>query len=94
MRLEIELDETDTRRMRPGMRLRGKVEIDRVPDALLVDAEAVFLGPEGPVVYRRSLTGHDVVPVELGERSETRVEVLRGLKEGDAVSLRDLVERG
>jgi multidrug efflux pump subunit AcrA (membrane-fusion protein) len=92
-RLEIALDETDTRRMRPGMRYRGTVEVDRVPDALLVDADAVFLEPEGPVVYRRTLVGHEAVPVELGRRNPRRVEVLRGLREGDAVSLTNLGEK-
>jgi multidrug efflux pump subunit AcrA (membrane-fusion protein) len=93
VRLEIELDETDTRRMRPGMRYSGKVEIDRVADALLVDADAIFLKPEGPVVYRRTLMGHEIVPVELGRRNESRVEVLSGLSDGDSVSLTDLSAR-
>ena len=90
VRLEIELDETDTRKMRPGMRFRGDVEIDRAEQALLVDADAVFLEPEGPIVYRRTLWGHEAVPVELGRRNEKRVEVLDGLSEGDAISLQNL----
>jgi len=90
VRLEIELDETDTRKMRPGMRFRGDVEIDRAEQALLVDADAVFLEPEGPIVYRRTVWGHEAVPVELGRRNEKRVEVLDGLSEGDAISLQNL----
>lgn len=93
VRLEIELDETDTRRMRPGMRYSGKIEIDRLADALLVEADAVFLKPEGPVVFRRTLMGHEVVPVELGRRNDRRVEVLGGLNDGDSVSLSDLSAR-
>ena len=93
VRLEIEFDETDTRKMRPGMRFRGDVEIDRAEAALLVDADAVFLKPEGPIVYRRTTWGHEAVPVELGRRNEKRVEVLSGLDEGDAVSLEDLERR-
>lgn len=92
-RLEIELDETDTRRMRPGMRFRGKIETERIPGALLVPVDAVFLGPEGPLVYRGSLLGHEAVEVELGRRNEDYVEVLGGLAEGDSVSLVDLAER-
>lgn len=93
VRLEIELDETDTRRMRPGMRYSGRIETERVADALLVDADAVFLKPEGPVVYRRTLMGHELVPVELGRRNDRRVEVLSGLNDGDHVSLTDLSAR-
>lgn len=90
VRLEIDLDETDTRRMRPGMRFRGNIEVERVSDALLVDADSVFLKADGPVVHRRTLLGHETVPVELGRRNEHHVEVLGGLREGDAVSLADL----
>jgi multidrug efflux pump subunit AcrA (membrane-fusion protein) len=89
VRLEIELDETDTSRMRPGMRYRGKIEVERVGEALLVDADAVFLEPEGPVVFRRTVTGFETVPVELGRRNSRRVEVLGGLSEGDRVTLTD-----
>jgi len=90
VRLDIELAETDTQRMRPGMRFRGRVELERVEGALLIPLEAVFRTVEGAVVYRRSVMGHDVVPVELGRRDDDRVEVLAGLDEGDSVSLIDL----
>jgi multidrug efflux pump subunit AcrA (membrane-fusion protein) len=86
-RLEIVLDSTDRQRMRPGMRFRGKVETERVADALTVPLEAVFLGADGPIVYRRSLFGARAVPVVLGRRSEDRIEVLEGLRAGQRVSL-------
>jgi len=86
VRLEIELDETDTRRMRPGMRFRGEVETERITDALLVPLEAVFPTLDGPVVYRRTMFGVDEVPVELGRRNKKFVEVLSGIGEGDEVS--------
>ena len=92
MRVEIELDETDTLKMRPGMRLRGDVEIERVPQVLLVDADSVFLKSEGPVVYRRTLWGSEAVPVELGRRNDDRVEVVAGLEEGDEIAPVDLGE--
>lgn len=89
-RLEIDLDETDTRRMRPGMRFRGKLETERVEDALLLPVDAVFLGEHGPLVYRGGLFGHEAVRVKLGRRNEDYVEVLEGLEEGDSVSLVEL----
>jgi hypothetical protein len=89
VRVEIELDETDTRKMRPGMRFRGEIEVERIEDALLVDADAVFLRPEGPVVYRKSWRGSEPVSVQLGRRSRTEVEVVEGLVEGDLVTLSD-----
>ena len=87
VRLEIELLETDTQRMRPGMRFRGKVETERVESALLVPVEAIFLTEDGPVVYRRTTFGYEGVAVELGRRNESRVEVLTGLSEGDSIAL-------
>jgi multidrug efflux pump subunit AcrA (membrane-fusion protein) len=93
VRLDIELSETDTQRMRPGMRFRGLVETERVESALLVPADAVFLEDEGPVVYRRTWTGHEAVRVELGRRNDDQVEVRSGLAEGDRVSRVDLAPR-
>lgn len=92
--LEIQLDQTDTQRMRPGMRFRGTVETERIAGALQVPIEAVFLRPDGPRVFRRTLLGHEEVSVELGRRNEDRVEVLVGIEEGDSVSLIDLEAEG
>lgn len=86
-KLEIDLDETDRRRMRPGMRFRGRIETDRLRDVLQIPIEAVEASENGPVVYRPGLTGPEAVPVELGRRNETHVEVLDGLRAGDRVLL-------
>jgi len=87
VRLEIDLLETDTQRMRPGMRFRGRIETERVEGALLVPVEAIFLTDDGPVVYRRTTFGYEDVVVELGRRNESRVEVLTGLSDGDSIAL-------
>ena len=89
-RLQIELATTDQLRMRPGMRFRGSVEIERIRDTPLIPIEAVFLTDAGPVVHRKTLMGHEVVPVELGRRNGSRVELLDGLDVGDSISLVDL----
>ncbi|HEX4963687.1 MAG TPA: efflux RND transporter periplasmic adaptor subunit [Thermoanaerobaculia bacterium] len=95
VKLAIDLDRTDPQRMRPGMRFLGTVEIERVPHALAAPAEAVFVGPEGPVVYRRSGWGSEPVRPELGRRNDRLVEIRSGLKAGDMISRRDLAgERG
>lgn len=90
VRMDITLDETDSRRMRPGMRFRGEVEVDRAEDVLTVPLEAVFTANEGPVVWRETLLGAERVVVRLGRRNATEVEVLKGLREGDRVSRRNL----
>jgi multidrug efflux pump subunit AcrA (membrane-fusion protein) len=89
VRLNIDLDRTDERRMRPGMRFRGTIEIERIEDAVVIPIETVFVSEDGPIVYRKTLFGHEQVPVTLGRRNEKRVEVLDGLDESDRVSRTD-----
>jgi hypothetical protein len=87
--LDLSLDRTDPQRMRPGMRFQGTIELDRVPRALVVPAGAVFNGPEGPVVFRRTRWGTEEVRPQLGRRNDRWVEIVSGLAEGDSIALRD-----
>jgi HlyD family secretion protein len=88
VRLVLELDETDTERMRPGMRFRGQVEVERVAGTLVVPQEAVVAGPEGAAVVVRSLFGRHRVFPTFGERNAKLFAVTSGLEEGDRVLLR------
>ncbi len=88
VRLILELDETDTERMRPGMRFRGEIETRRVAAALVVPQEAVVAGPEGAAVVVRSLFGKRRVFPVFGERNAELFAVESGLEEGDEVLLR------
>jgi HlyD family secretion protein len=92
--VKIKLDKIEPRRMRPGMQLRGRLEIERVVGALLAPVEAILPRPSGPVVLRRTVTGWQEVRVELGRRTRTHAEVLRGLAPGDRIARRDLGLRG
>jgi multidrug efflux pump subunit AcrA (membrane-fusion protein) len=88
--LDIALDQTEPRRMRPGMRYRGTVETERIEGVLLIPTDAVFITEHGPVAYRRKGDGHETVKLTLGRRNQTYVEVVDGLVEGDRVSRTDL----
>ena len=69
------------------MRFRGRVETGRVPAAVLVPAEAVFITADGPVAFRKTSGGEaEKVRLELGPRSDTSIQVLSGLAPGDQVS--------
>jgi multidrug efflux pump subunit AcrA (membrane-fusion protein) len=92
VRLDISLDETGSARLLPGMRFRGRVELERVEDVLLVSIDAIVPTPDGPVAYRRTVTGVEAVPVTLGRRDGERIEVLEGLSEGDELRRADQVE--
>lgn len=88
-RAEIELARVDPERMRPGMRFRGDVEVERVTGALLLPPAAVVDTPAGPRVFRRRLLGFAEVTPQLGRRGTQGIEVLSGLAEGDRVALGD-----
>jgi HlyD family secretion protein len=90
MKIDVELDKTDPRTMRPGMRFRGTVEIGRKRDAVLVPVNAVFPTPEGPVVYRETTMGHERQRVTIEGRNETSVAIASGVAVGDRVSRRRL----
>jgi HlyD family secretion protein len=81
-RLDVEIDRVDTQRMRPGMRVRGGIEIERVPKALVLPADCLAASAKGPVVFKAS---GKPVNVRVGRRSGTLVEILEGLVEGDLV---------
>ena len=79
--------------LRPGMRFRGRVETGRVPAAILVPAEAVFITASGPVAFRKGSGGEvEKVHLRLGPRSDTSIQVLSGLAPGDQVSRVNLEE--
>lgn len=84
--LTLSLEETDPERMRPGMRFRGTIELERHPDVALVPVGAVFRDGDATVVFRHRLGGWRKVVVELGDRNTDLAEILDGLEPGDLVS--------
>jgi HlyD family secretion protein len=83
--VRIDLEETDPRRMRPGMRWRGSIETELLAQVLTIPADAVTRTGSGPrVVRRRGLVVERVEP-RLGRFWAGRVVVLSGLAEGDRV---------
>lgn len=90
VKLVVEFDETDPRKMRPGMRFRGVIETGRIENALLVPADAVFPTDAGPVAFRESAVGYSRRLLTLGARNESSVEVTSGLDADDRVARRDL----
>lgn len=84
-KLVIALDKT-TVPLRPGMRFRGEVESEKLPQVVQVPVEAVFVTADGPVAYRKQGSGIERIKLVLGKRSTTAIEVKSGLAPGDRVS--------
>lgn len=85
--VHVELDETDVTRMRPDMRFRGQVEIERAPNTLQIPLAAVHREGSRAIVYRGTWHGTQKVDVDLGRSNDAYVEVLAGLGEGDRVAV-------
>ena len=85
VKAQLELEQTDGERMRPGMRLRGRIEIERFEDRIAVPQDAVFQDGDGSYVITRGVFGSQRRQPELGRRDDAYFEVIEGLDEGDRV---------
>ncbi|MDX1583809.1 MAG: efflux RND transporter periplasmic adaptor subunit [Thermoanaerobaculia bacterium] len=85
----LELERTDTEKMRPGMRFRGTIEMDTIESTLVVPLDAVRFDAEGAYVIRRGVLSSEKARVDLGRRSSDSVEIISGLSPGDRVLVRD-----
>jgi multidrug efflux pump subunit AcrA (membrane-fusion protein) len=88
VKVEVKLDETDPRRMMPGMRFTGFIEAGLLGDALLIPPDAVTETPAGATARVKSFWGWRTVKIKLGERGKEMVQVLAGLREGDVLARR------
>jgi len=70
---------------RPGSAVKARITVEQQPVALVVPISALQSFRDWEVVFVRVGDTYEVRPVELGQRDATQVEVLSGLKIGDAV---------
>ncbi len=84
-RLDVRVDRVDPQKMRPGMRVRGSIEIERIPNVLTVPVACLFPSSDGPVVFRRKGSRVEMVLVVPGRRAGDKVEIRSGLALGDVV---------
>jgi multidrug efflux pump subunit AcrA (membrane-fusion protein) len=84
----IALDQTDRDVMKPGQRVQATLVLDQ-EDALVVPRQAVIDHEGKNVVFRKTPTGFESVPVELGAATAGRIVIKSGLIDGDVIALRD-----
>jgi HlyD family secretion protein len=86
--LTVRLENPDPR-LRPGMTARFRVEVERVPDSIVIPAGAVFEKNGKLVAYVQSDGGYRERPVILARRGIGQVMVASGLRPGERIALKD-----
>jgi RND family efflux transporter MFP subunit len=75
--------------LKPGMTTSNKIVVNEISSVLFVPQEAVFEKDGKKVVYIKNGSSFDEEFVELGEKSDNYIIVIKGIKEADEVALRD-----
>jgi HlyD family secretion protein len=87
--LVVQLDQTDPR-LRPGMNTSVRVAVDRVPDAILIPARAVFEKNGRSVAYvARPRGGWEERFVDIARRGQEQLVVRSGVSPDERVALKD-----
>jgi|GEM_PF-499810 len=90
--IRVSLETGDFAGLKPAMRCEGRITLDSVVDVLTIPVQAVY--NEGPVqfIYTPSTVRggrkFERVPVRIGRKSDTLVEVTKGIAEDQVVLLR------
>lgn len=79
-------------RLRPGMSASAEIIIERQPNALLIPVRASFIQNGKPAVYVQKGQSFRVRQIEVGRRNEDDIVVLKGLQEGELVTLESPAE--
>jgi HlyD family secretion protein len=86
--LYIVLDQTDAR-FKPGITGDVKVLIEKVPNAIIIPASAMFQKSGENIVYVRHGGEFQETPIQVGRKSGDKILVAQGVSPGDKLALRD-----
>ena len=75
-------------RMRPGMTAVARIATQRVPDVVLVPAEAIFQRDGAPIVYKLDGSMFVETPVTIRKRGKEQAIVDQGVQAGDRIATR------
>lgn len=87
----VTLDQTD-RRMKPGMSAKCEIIVEKIPNSVWVPIEAVFEKAGKTVVYEKG-SASKMTEVQVGKRSDSDVQILKGLKAGQRIYLVDPTQK-
>ena len=86
--LLIALDQTDPR-FKPAITGDVKVLVERVPNAIIIPAQAMFEKSGQNVVYVWRSGEFEETPIQVGRKSGDRILVANGIASGEKLVLRD-----
>jgi len=86
--IALQMLENDPR-IRPGLSASGRIAVEKISDALLVPAGAVFERDGRTVAYVWRGSRFEERAVEVARRGKTEVMITRGLEAGETVALSD-----
>jgi HlyD family secretion protein len=79
-------------RLRPGMSATAEIVIESDANTLLIPVRASFMSQGKPSVYVQKGQQFLIRNIEVGKRNDTDMVVLKGLKEGEQVTLENPAE--
>jgi len=86
--VSVQLDQVDSR-VRPGMSATARVAVEKLPDCILIPAEATFQKFGKTVAYVLHGSSFEERVIQIARRGEGQVVVAQGLKPGERVALKD-----
>lgn len=78
--------------LRSGMNCRIEIQVDQFDKTLAIPIQAVVINQGTPFVYRLRDGEVTLQQVELGQSSDSRVQILSGVQDGDQVQLNPPLE--
>jgi RND family efflux transporter MFP subunit len=86
--IALQIDDPDSR-IRPGLSASARIAVEKIPDAILVPASAVFEKDGRSVAYVQHGSGFEERTVRVGRRGRDELMITQGLQPGEKVALKD-----
>jgi RND family efflux transporter MFP subunit len=86
--LTVRLEQPDPR-LRPGMSVTARIAVERLPNSILIPAEAVFEKNGRPLAYVLAQNTFAERRIQVTRRGEGHALIGHGLKPGERVALKD-----
>jgi len=86
--VQVQVDNADSR-MRPGMSATARIATDRIPDAIIIPADASFHKNGRTVVYVLDGGSFSERAIEVARRNNNELAVAKGLRAGERIATKD-----